>query len=506
MPLISYSIYNHPFVSDLRLELRKLRQDAGRYERAWEKQKEKSQELSGKLSERDLENKRLKKELEESEKAKKELRDQLDLVLGQNQKLTENVQTFTKMLFSRKDRPSQKSNKERGAQPGHLGTGRKGPMKVDKVKKVFLTVCPDCGQALKHGQHVKSHLVEDIAELLKLKTIVTRYEVEEQYCTHCAKHVRGVPEGVIPGSRLGLNLILLLIILRTISNQSLYQICTDLNIIFGADISVGGAEQILHRAREYLGSTYDEILKVIQQAKVKHADETSWSQISGDKQWDWVFTTATEVYHTIRNTRGKGIPQEIIGGANCRKDSVLVRDGYMGYAGLDCHHQICWAHLLRVSRERLEMYPDSAEMKGIHMALGSLFGTLSKTIEEPFEITKRKDIHAQAWQVLKNIIDSTYSCPGAKKIQTRIKNENTNLLTALLFEGVPLTNNLAERHIRPMVIHRKVTGGSRSSDGAKTTAVLQSIVQTINARKQPLIETLKGEVLKGILTQRTQIA
>jgi hypothetical protein len=62
------------------------------------------------------------------------------------------------------------------------------------------------------------------------------------------------------------------------------------------------------------------------------------------------------------------------------------------------------------------------------------------------------------------------------------------------------------KKIRPMVIHRKVTGGSRSSDGAKTTAVLRSVTQTIGLRKQPLIKTLREELLKGITIQRTQIA
>jgi transposase len=508
--MFSYALAHDPFVSRLRSEARKLRQDADRYQRAWKKQKEKSDELSGKLSERENENKRLKKEhAEDKKRLEKEienLNNQLNLLKSQNQKLAENVNTYTKMIFARKDRPGQKSDKKRGAQIGHIGTGRKYPERIDEIKHVSLLVCPDCGLPVSHGKHFKNHFVEDAAELKKIKTIVTCWEIEEQYCTHCKRHVRAVPDGVIPGSRLGLNIVLLLAVLRTVSNQSLYQICTDMNIIFGTKISAGGAEQILHRAREYLGSNYDEILKLIQQAKVKHADETSWSQISGDKQWDWTFTTATEVYHTIRNTRGKGIPQEIIGGANCRKDSVLVRDGYAGYNSLDCHHQICWAHLLRVSRERLEMYSDSKEMKTLHEILSSLFGLLSKTIKEPFEVNKRKEIHTQAWQILENIINASYSCPGAKKVQTRIKNENTDLLTALLYEGVPLTNNLAERRIRPMVIHRKVTGGSRSSDGAKTTAVLQSITQTIQARQQPLVETLKDELLKGILTRRTQIA
>lgn len=41
------------------------------------------------------------------------------------------------------------------------------------------------------------------------------------------------------------------------------------------------------------------------------------------------------------------------------------------------------------------------------------------------------------------------------------------------------TNNAAERAIRPMVIRRKASGGSRSDAGAETTGKLASAVQTL---------------------------
>ena len=145
-------------------------------------------------------------------------------------------------------------------------------------------------------------------------------------------------------------------------------------------------------------------------------------------------------------------------------------------------------------------------MKALHTTLGTLFGYLDQVRQEPFKINKRKQTHRYAWSILKNIIDTKYSCPGAKKVQTRLTNEGKEILTAILYEGVPLTNNLAERTVRPMVIFRKITGGSQSEDGAKTTAVLRSITQTIQMRKQPLIETLKEEFLKGIAVRKTMTA
>ena len=41
------------------------------------------------------------------------------------------------------------------------------------------------------------------------------------------------------------------------------------------------------------------------------------------------------------------------------------------------------------------------------------------------------------------------------------------------------TNNLAERGLRHAVVIRKISNGSRSEDGAETTAKLLSVLQTV---------------------------
>ena len=52
---------------------------------------------------------------------------------------------------------------------------------------------------------------------------------------------------------------------------------------------------------------------------------------------------------------------------------------------------------------------------------------------------------------------------------------------------VESTNNRAERALRPAVIYRKVTGGSRSDRGAEAYATLSSIFYTQKLRKKSII-------------------
>ena len=58
--------------------------------------------------------------------------------------------------------------------------------------------------------------------------------------------------------------------------------------------------------------------------------------------------------------------------------------------------------------------------------------------------------------------------------------------------GVPANNNLAERSLRPLVIARKISGGTRSPQGSQTRMILTSLFQTWQAHGlNPLHECLR---------------
>ena len=52
------------------------------------------------------------------------------------------------------------------------------------------------------------------------------------------------------------------------------------------------------------------------------------------------------------------------------------------------------------------------------------------------------------------------------------------------------SNNLAEQGLRPAVVIRKVSGGSRSKNGAETTAKLLSVIQTIKMQEGNIIDNM----------------
>jgi transposase len=378
---------------------------------------------------------------------------------------------------------------KRGGKVGHKAhfRGVVDKLDINEVKRMFLSCCPNCNHKLKRTTSVDSHIIEDIP-LEKVQAINSLYEVERQWCNHCHKEVKVNPKFVIPGSRFGINTLVYILILRYSVGLTIPKIRRILLTTYKITISNGGIINQLNLAKDFLKSDYQKILDHVRASPIKHADETTW-RINGINTWVWAFLTKDDIYLSIEESRGKAVPIEKLAGSD--EQDVLVRDDYVGYKNLNMVHQSCWAHLLKEARFETEAKTATKEMFLLNIKLKDIFHILKIETESPFDQDKRDNLYNEMSMELTKIIQTNYIHSDVKRIQTRIKNQNTNLLTALKYQGVPLTNNLAERSLRPLVITRKLTGGSRSQGGATTHVINMSIIQTIQAQDKPLIPTLK---------------
>lgn len=441
----------------------------------------------------------------EWQKKYEEQQKEIEKLKEENEKLRRQRDTYRDMLFKanrKKEIPEEQDNffqsgynRKRGGQIGHTGHGRKSPVQVDTFLHVFANYCPTCKGKLNRSKTIVSHTVEDIPTLQKQQTMIIRYAVEKQWCGNCKKEIVVTPQGVISGSRLGLNLLMQVLIWKYVCRIPLNIIVSLLETTYDLHVSQGTLVLFLRRTSQYFGKPYKEILKEIRAAPVKHADETGW-RVNGQNNWCWAFLKEDAVYYTIEETRGKGVPEKIF--KNCHPEDVLVRDDYAGYKKLPFVHQSCWAHLLRESHKELTQKTVSEEMKKLHQQIKQIYSILDQEITKPFVKGERQRIHDELFKQLQSIITTAFSSEDAKRIQYRIATQNKNLLTALLYERVPLTNNLAERAIRPLVVTRKISGGSRSKNGAKIHAINMSVLQTIKMKKQPIIPTLQNHLLNAL--------
>ena len=392
------------------------------------------------------------------------------------------------------------SKTKRGARFGHTAFNRNSvsDLEIDKISRIFLSRCPTCSCKLKRTGSVDSHTVEDIPQE-KVKTTVTCFETERQWCNHCHKEIKAHPKFVIPNSRFGINTLVYILVLRYSIGLTVPKIRKILFDTYKISISNGGIIKQLNLARKYLKDDYQKILDHIRGSPIKHADETGW-RINGINTWVWAFLTKDNIYLSIENTRGKAIPEEKLAGSDCQ--DVLVRDDYLGYKNLPLVHQSCWAHLLKEARFEREAKTATKEMYLLEVKLKEIFHKLKIETDSVFNQESRDLLHKEMKIELDKIISANYLKPDSKRIQTRIRHQNLNLLTALKYQGVPLTNNLAERSLRPLVITRKLTGGSRSHFGAQTHIINLSVIQTIQAQQKPVIPTLKEYLYIGATGER----
>lgn len=465
-----------------RREIRHLRQMNAILKRSHQCQKQKSDIL-------EEENHTLRQELEKIKKQKEKLEEEIE-------KIKRERDTYKGMVFKSKTSCSypdeHKSERLLGGQFGHKGISHRKPEIIDQHIHVYLTNCPTCNNPLSKTQSVDTHTVIDIPHWKDMKPTTTEYSVERQWCSHCHKEVKALPKNVIPRARFGMNLFTSVLIWRNRFRDPLNKIVERLFSHYSLHISEGEIVLLLKQGGKFLGGKYDEILSEVRGSPSKHADETSW-RVNGQNFWCWGALTDKNVYYTIEESRGGGIAQNIFEGSK----GVLVRDDYAGYRGVKGEQQSCWTHLLRKSYDGAHDKNASPEIQKLHKTLKDLFDLLSEDCSKPFDLSRRKELYLWYKKDLEKIINTSYEAKDVKKIQTRIKNQNTNLLTALLHESVSLTNNAAEQAMRAIVVGRKISGGSKSKTGAKTHAVNMSVIETINKQNLPLLDTLKQYLLTG---------
>lgn len=473
-------------LQNLRDEARKLRQENAFKNRAWESQKEKSDRL-------EKENQDFKKEIQELKERLNELEKKLNHE-------TEIKEKYQGMLFKPNKHTNSKPNnsdaeeqRKLGGQAGHKGASRRKPQRIDQEKEVYLKACPYCQNKLSQADNFYERIVEDI--VFSLNTVITKYRIQRQWCSCCQKEVHGIPQGTIENSPFGVNTLIWILIQKYRLRLPLEAISASLEIQYNLSLGVGTIQNILHKLKKKLGSKYQELIEEIRQNKIKHADETGW-RTDGENAWCWMFSSPKSILYMIEETRGKGVPQKILGSS---PPGVLIRDDYGAYKNLDLPQQSCWAHLLRASKEKEEKDNSSQEMKDLHVVLKTMFLELSNIVKQKLSIKKRKELHQIYQEKIQAIIDAQYLSSSAQEIQTRISNQNINLITAILYPGVPLTNNEAERNIRKMVVTRKISGGSRSDEGAATHAVNMSIIQTLALKKESIVSELRKLLVPEVI-------
>ena len=323
---------------------------------------------------------------------------------------------------------------------------------------------------------------EDIT--LKPRPTVVKHTITRHWCSHCETYVKS--KNIPPITRIGVKTLGYVLYARYRLRLPLERIKESLLDLYDFKISEGEIVATLKDAETLFGKDYEAIRVLVQEATVVYADETGW-RMDGKNWWLWVFVTATGIQYVIEDTRGGGVPKDVLGN---KADRVIISDGFAVYQKLPGDKQQCWVHLMRTAKHRsLPLYED----------LVLLYKKLLIELEKPIAHRNRKTFEEE----LEKLIRKKYTEPLANKVQNRMRKHKPFLFTCLDHDDVLPENNTAERAIRPQVVMRKIFGGSRSLAGAQAHQVNSSVIETM--RKQnpgsnfldvivPLLEKRRSEL------------
>lgn len=358
-----------------------------------------------------------------------------------------------------------------------------------KVVEYACEHCPDCGRGLSGGWEYSRH---QIIEIPPLEVEVIDHVVIARRCGVCGKNC--VPnvdttKETIGQSHYGHRLVSLIAYLRMAGRLPKRTIQTLLQVLWGASLSVGQISELLHRVAKEGQSSYDALKKALQSSPYVHADETGWRE-DGQNGYLWSFSTPLVRYFVYDHSRGHSVPELVLKGF----PGVLVSDFYSGYHYYLGLHQRCWVHLLGDVRELKLKYPTEGvlawakKLRDIYDRAKAFSSACPKAGSPLAGEAARLSFQAE---LLELAVPYVNCCLPQSVLCKRLVAFEAELFTFVEHPQVPSENNAAERSVRPRVIARKISGGTRSSEGSKTTAVLASLFETWQLRGENALEACR---------------
>ena len=405
----------------------------------------------------------------------------------ENRKLKGTGKKLREIIF-KGDKGSDEESK-RGAVSGHKAFFRNKPKPEDvtEEKAVLLEKCPNCDGALSEKDLHKWTERYGVDIPLPIKPIITKYNVAQYHCKSCGEWPQGQPSNLFGKSPFGINLMMLVLHMKYRGRAVDQHIQESLKTWYGIELSGGGVHSILNRAAELFGASYEAIKQAIRDGQVVYADETGW-RVEGENWYAWAFVNEKAALYTIENTRGGGIPKELLKGFH----GVLSSDWYQGYNSVDCEKQKCGVHFLRQTHSVASVENATEEAKTFHANMVWFIRRARKKHKKCSTPEQRLELHGAMLKALSHFWKGkTYKDKEVEKIREWwLEKRGDELLTFLKYDYVAWENNTAERAIRPFVTRRKICGGSRSKRGAERESINMSCIATFVKQKLDLLEAI----------------
>ena len=359
-------------------------------------------------------------------------------------------------------------------------------------------VCPQCGDTMAEiGKEVVRTLEIIPAQMVVREDIFYTYA-----CQACNKDDIETPvvkapreKNIIPGSFATPEAIAHIMTQKFVMGSPLYRQEQEINRK-GIKLSRQTMSNwILKATEDYLTPVHEQLHKELLKRDVLHADETTLQVLHepGKKpqtdSYMWLYRTSGDtdkpiVLYEYQPGRGAKHPKEFLAGYK----GHLHTDGYAGYhdLGEDITVVGCWAHARRKFDEAVKSLP-KGKAKGSSASQGLTYCNLLFGIEQEIADKTAEERYAERLKQAKPVLDAMFAWANSRTAAPKSAlgkafhylKEQWPYLTNYLKDGrLEVSNNRAERSIKPFVIDRKNFLFANTPKGATGSAVMFSLIQT----------------------------
>ena len=375
-------------------------------------------------------------------------------------------------------------------------------MEPTRVVTHALERCPDCGYLLRGESVDWTREVIEVPE--PMPVVVTEHRFLKRHCPACLRwHTpRADWQGVVLGqSRFGVRLTSLVAYLAQGLRLPVRAIRALLHTLFDLHLSRGAISGLLDRVAQVTTVERAALLTQARASPVLHMDETGWRE-NGQNGYVWTLCTPGPQavrYYVRERSRARAVATDLLGNFQgylgtdfygAYNGLALGTDFYGAYNGLalGIKHQRCWAHLWRDLHALKERHaPDPAVVTWARRVRRLYdYARQILTVPLPLSVAQRVALASRLERIAQRL-GRRYAGAARKDhpchaLCHRLLRHHGELFAFVRVDGLSPDNNLAERSLRPLVIHRKISGGTRSATGTATRMALATLFGTWQAR------------------------
>jgi transposase len=373
-----------------------------------------------------------------------------------------------------------------GGKPGHKGKTLRQVEEPDKVHVHLPEACSVCGRAISVEEKHTILGKRQVFDLPEPKLEVCEHRLGQVECcgqTQCGQY----PAYVRASVQYGPGVRALVTKLSVEHKMPLEQISSLFSDMYRYELNSETVEAALEQGYCLAGPLEASVVEQLKKAEVTHFDETGL-RVAGKLQW---LHTAGNALYTSLFVHAKRGKEAMLSEKSVLKDFTgrAIHDclaSYFEFSG--AKHGLCNAHLVRELQALMEEKSQWAELMRTFL-LELHRQTQSQPLDGQAAEMARQRYHQILLQAdMEEPPPETKTGKGRPKntpgrnLLRRLRQHEEAVLAFAFVEGVPFTNNLAERDLRPAKVKQKVSGCFRTLQGAEVYARLQAIIAT--CRKQ----------------------